>query len=114
MNKDKIGIILVFLIILFISIKAINKEMDIKKYGVKSEAKIIDYYKIGAKYYIKYVFYVRNIKYIGEKRTGFFKCDNGVEGCKGETFIVTYSKIDPSNNDIDLGKYEFYWFSGIF
>ena len=108
MKQDKTIVVVIFLAILSMIVYSYSRSKEIRDYGVKTEATIIDFYKGGGKYYIKYVFYVKNKKYVGETRSAFFKCDNGVEGCVGKKFIVTYSSINPSNNEIDLGKYNKY------
>ncbi|WP_272149962.1 hypothetical protein [Tenacibaculum aiptasiae] len=105
MNKDKIGLIFVFIAFALVVWCIISKEKELAENKKYSQAKIIDYYNIGGKKYIKYVFFVNNKKYIGEKHVYSFKCDNGVDGCVGQKFKVVYSSKDPDNNEIHLGKY---------
>ncbi|WP_299158441.1 hypothetical protein [uncultured Tenacibaculum sp.] len=111
MKQDNpvVGIVIV-LIILSTLIYSISKAKELSSNGVKTEAKIVKYYRDGGKLYIRYVFFVNRKKISNETRVLSFKCDNGVKGCVGEKFKVIYSPDDPSNNNIDLGKYNKYKF----
>ncbi|WP_405567156.1 hypothetical protein [Polaribacter sp. Asnod6-C07] len=108
MNKDKIAIIIVFIIIGLISFKHIKEHKELSENQSYTEGKISDYYYIGAKTYIKYIFYVDRKKYTGEERVYPFKCENGIYGCVGKTIKVFYSSKNPNNNEIDLGDYNKY------
>lgn len=107
-EQGNIVVVIVFLIILAMLIYSSSRSEELVNYGVKTEATVVDFYRVGGKYYIKYVFYVKDKKYEGETRSAFFKCDNGIKGCIGEKFTVTYSRINPTNNEIDLKKYNKY------
>jgi hypothetical protein len=56
-------------------------------------------------YYLDYVFTVNGIQFKGTASCHYFKCDDGTEGCVGKNVTVFYSPDDPTNNEIDLGKY---------
>lgn len=105
MNKDKGGVIVAFIIILFVILFNFYKEKDLSDNKVFSKAKIIDYFNVGGKKHIKYMFYVNKKRFLGETKVYPFKCDNGIGGCVGEKFKVRYSSKDPNNSEIDLGKY---------
>lgn len=106
--KNKIRVIKIIFFVLIVSpvvVYTLFKEKNLQENSAKAQAKIIEFRTVGGKYYVKYIFYVNGKKYDGEVRTNFFKCDNGVKGCVGERFTAIYSKIDPTNNEIDMGKY---------
>ncbi|WP_299122051.1 hypothetical protein [uncultured Tenacibaculum sp.] len=105
MNKDKIAMIFGIFVLALVVWRVISKEKELAENKMYGEAKIIDYYNVGGKKYIKYVFFVNNKKYVGKKNVFSFKCDNGVDGCVGQKFQVIYSSKDPDNNEIHLGKY---------
>ena len=105
MNKDKFAFVLVIVILLGILGHSFFEEKELSENKAYGKAKIIDYYNVGGKKYIKYIFYVGKKRYFGEKRVYSFKCSNGSKGCVGEKFKVIYSSSDPENNEIDLGKY---------
>ncbi len=71
-----------------------------------TKGKVVSYFNVGSKKYIKYLFYVKNIKYYNETKVYPFKCKDGTNGCVGKKFTVVYSELDPSNCEINLGIYE--------
>ena len=105
MNKDRIAILAVVGIIISIVLYRYKKNEELNEYILYSKAEIVDYYNVGGKKYLKYEFYINNVKYQGEQRVNAFVCENGIEGCVGEKFTVEYSSKNPNNNEIDLGKY---------
>ena len=105
MNKDKIIVIIILTICISVMAFGFFKEHELAENKAYTNGKIIRHIKTGQKNYIKYGFYVNNIKYYSEKRVYSFECDNGVKWCIGQEFKVTYSTVDPNNNEIDLGKY---------
>ncbi len=92
-------------VLIFLSIK---RNVDIANNGLRTKGKIVDEYYIGGKHYVKYIFFVNNRRYSGEEKVSKFKCDNGSVCCIGSVFTVIYEENDPSNCDIDLGKYNKY------
>lgn len=108
MNRDQIATLVAFLFLIFTVLYFTYRDKELVNTKVEAKAKVIDYYKAGGKYYLKYSFRVKNKKYVSECNVYPFKCENGVDGCIGEEFKIIYSRLDPSNNDINLGRYNTY------
>ncbi|WP_397447826.1 hypothetical protein [Polaribacter sp. R77954] len=108
MNKDKIGIIVIFTIIISIVIYGFSREKELSELGIHTNGKITEYFYVGAKNYVKYTFKVGNKNYYGEQRVYPFKCENGIYGCVGKEFEIIYSSENPKNNEINLGEYNKY------
>ncbi len=107
-KKDKIVVITLFSIFLFIIIRALFLEYDLKENKAVTEGKIISIYKVGYKSYIKYIYKVHKKWYTDEMHVNSFKCSDGTEGCVGRKFLVYYSKKNFTNSDMHLGIYEKY------
>lgn len=85
-----------------------KKELDFKENSIKVEGVITRYYKVGQKRYLRYEFLVKEKVYHREIRVNSFKCSDGRDGCLGSKFIVSYSSVNPENNDINIGVYNKY------
>ena len=107
-KTNGLGAFLAIAIIFSIIYYSISQDKDLSENKAYTTAKVIDYFYVGGKTYIKYVFFVNGKRIEREKKVYPFKCDNGVKGCVGSKFKVAYSKKNPNNNEIDLGKYKKY------
>lgn len=107
--KDKIAVILVLLLLIVGFIRAYKKELELNRYGVYTDGKIISFsHTSKTEYELKYVFFVKSVRYEGVLLTGYFECDDGSVGCVGKSFEVIYSSKNPKYNEIVLGRYEEY------
>lgn len=109
----RITFIIIFTVLFFtiaIRIYVQHKEdNEIKMYEGEAEAIVTKFKHINlTAYYIDYEYTVDKKKYKGSVSVAKFKCDNGVLGCVGNTFKVSYSTKNPSKSNIHLGKYEKY------
>ncbi|CAM1365179.1 conserved hypothetical protein [Tenacibaculum litoreum] len=105
MKKDHLLLMLFFTVIISIITYIFIKEKELSDHKAYSEGKIVKHFKTGEKHYIKYIFKVNGKFQEGEAKVYPFKCDDGTDYCVGKKFPVIYSYIDPSNNEINLGKY---------
>lgn len=62
MNKDKMSIIIVFIIIGLVFFYGLNKEKKLSENENYTTGKITEYYYIGSKTYIKYTFFLKSKK----------------------------------------------------
>lgn len=108
MDKKKEKVIIlssIFLILILGTFYNAYIDNDINSNLGITKGKVIDYSFSNNKYIVKFEYIIAGIKYQGQESTIFFKCDNGVPGCKEQNFIVKYSTKNPNNCEIDLGKY---------
>ena len=107
MNKRKEKIVIwtsLFMILLLGTLYNTYKSYDIDSNLAITTGKVINYSFSNNNYVLKFEYIVNGEKYHGREFTSFFKCDNGVPGCEGETFTVKYSSKNPNNSEMDLGK----------
>lgn len=108
MNKKKEKIIIwtsLFLILLFGTLYNTYKDNDIHSNLGITKGIVVDYSFTNNNYALKFEYIVDGKKYVGREFTSFFKCDDGVPGCKGRSFTVKYSTKNPSNAEMEIGKY---------
>ena len=105
---DKPVFIFLILFGIFVVIRSIYYENDLSKNKMSTNGKIIDYYKVGQRNYIKYIYRVNRKWYNNEINVYPFKCEDGTEGCVGRKFLVYYSNKNFTNSDMHLGIYEKY------
>ena len=80
-----------------------NKELD--NFDIVN-GKIVKFHYNNYSYCLDYEYYVSKEKYkssiCGMSK---FYCNDSILGCVGSVFEVKYSKINPSNSEIDLEGY---------
>ncbi|CAM1363038.1 hypothetical protein [Tenacibaculum xiamenense] len=103
-----LGVTAALCLLVFIVYHSISTSNDLIDNGVVTKGKIFDGHYVGGKFYIKYYFYVANKKYVNERRVSTFVCDDGTKCCIGKEVKVFYSKKNPENSDVNLGKYNKY------
>ena len=113
LKNDEFSGKLIALLILLIAMTSIVYQFyvrtQIEKNRGETTGKIIEFiYEARLDYGIIYEYYVDKKHYTNQIGVSFFKCDNGKKGCVGEEFPVYYSKDNPENSRIDLGKYDKY------
>ncbi len=105
--KDKIAVLLGVLFLIGGFIYTYQKELQLNQFGIYTSGKILSFnHTSKTQYEIKYIFFVKGVRYKGGTLIGYFKCDDGSIGCVGNKFDVIYSSKNPKINEIILGKYE--------
>ena len=110
MNKKSQKIILISLflgLIVFGVYQNTFKSNKLEKKGKIVRAEIIDFeFVYKTTYKITYKFIISEKTYKSSRRTSYFKCENGREGCVGKIFKVKYLPNNPEINEIYLEDYD--------
>ncbi|PQJ65919.1 hypothetical protein [Polaribacter butkevichii] len=105
-NKKPFFFILSVLLIICYTIfekNSYHKEIiDNKKTVI---GKVTEYQFSEYDYLLTYEYEVNEVKYKNVISTSFFKCKDGIRGCVGKAFNVSYSSINPKKSDINLEEY---------
>ncbi|NIK92660.1 hypothetical protein GZ212_10905 [Mangrovimonas sp. CR14] len=109
-KQEKIVFALFLLLLILLAVyRNIKRNNELEKYGEETTCKVVEFRFVNkTSYRIVYEYYINNVSYKGEEDTVYFKCEDGTEGCIGETFKLLYSTRNPKLSKIQLGKYSKY------
>jgi hypothetical protein len=98
MQKNKSIYVIIWFIVILLFYHGYNKAARVL-YGTESVAKLHKIKSTGKTYYVEYIYFVNDEKYVSENQMGFKK-----RGNVGDYYKIIYSSKNPKNVEIFLDE----------
>lgn len=98
MQKNKLIYVIIGFVVILLFYHGFNKSARVL-YGTESVAKLHKIKSTGKTYYVEFIYFVNDEKYVSENQMGFQK-----KGSVGDYYKIIYSSKNPKNVEIFLDE----------